>query len=142
MNYASSRMQNFNDFKVMINQSAVAFRSRSSISLDYKILNIQGASPKLKFPPYALKIRQMFSEAARTKSFTSGNSVLWKTKRQVVLDSFGATFFFNVDVKIYRWLARNPGDVPLVAWRNFQTVFSVVSNKGSLIKVKLYGRWI
>ncbi|XP_018364731.1 PREDICTED: uncharacterized protein LOC108762295, partial [Trachymyrmex cornetzi] len=92
----------------------------------------------LRYKSYTIKLRQMLSEAARTKRVERCNLLLYSLKHNAAgrLKFFSDEKIFTMDAKINRrndrWLAHNPEDVPIGARTKFPAnvhVLGVVSSE-------------
>lgn len=96
----------------------------------------------LRYKSYTIKVRQMLSEAARTKRVERCNLLLCSLRNKAAgrIRFFSDEKIFTVDAKINRrndrWLARDPEDVPVVSRTKFPAnvhVLGVVSSEGDVM---------
>ncbi|EFN62830.1 hypothetical protein EAG_00300, partial [Camponotus floridanus] len=100
------------------------------------------AEKDLRYKSYTLKIRQILSEAARTKRVARCNLLLCSLKNEASgrIRFFSDEKIFTVDAKINRrndrWLAHDPEDVPVIARTKCPAnvhVLGVVSSEGDVM---------
>ncbi|XP_011707025.1 PREDICTED: uncharacterized protein LOC105462195 [Wasmannia auropunctata] len=122
-----------------------------------KLSSVVGVSEKtmrriveedLRYNSYTIKVRQMLSEAARTKRVERCNLLLCSLKHNAAgrLKFFSDEKIFTVDAKINQrndhWLAHNPEDVP-IARTKFPAnvhVLGVVSSEGDVMSPYFFNK--
>ncbi|CAK9829643.1 Transposable element Tcb1 transposase [Anthophora retusa] len=103
----------------------------------------------LRYKSYTIKVRQMLSEAARTKRVERCNLLLCSLRNNAAgrLRFFSDEKIFTVDAKINRrndrWLAHDPEDIPIVSRTKFPAnvhVLSVVSSEGDVMPPHFFNK--